>query len=282
MAFIKKTKKGFLEVDDSEWGEKKLLDYFKTMIEKEGFDDFKVSCGVNPSPDFGYLELADRFWRTSLSIYFTGVSGCFWERGAGYSEPWLFNARHSIELYLKGFFLYAVWFQEVQENVVSSGHRIYLQDIRKYFEEPHNLLELYGNYQKKIKDVIQNWNTAELSSPPETNKMLLSAEGEDFLKELDEADKSSFRFRYPSVRSNKKDHLQELNWRYDDAQLFPKTGLPKNAGYFFDHMTVINSLHKLRKEMKEIDTYLGGCWDYIGEYQDIILHEMQEFYGENS
>jgi len=114
-------------------------------------------------------------------------------------------------------------------------------------------------------------------------KILLGQEGEEILKEIDEADRTSFRFRYPSLKRNQTDHLQEINWQYDDSQLLSKTGLPKNSGFFFDHITVINSFHKLIMEIKAIASYLGACWDHIGEIQDIALdlrREFQEFYSE--
>jgi hypothetical protein len=88
MTFIKKTDKGYLianEIPD----EKNLIKGFLALIEKERLDSLPVSCGVNPAPDFGYLELADRYWRASLSIYFFGISNGFWERGAG-----MFRVRH--------------------------------------------------------------------------------------------------------------------------------------------------------------------------------------------
>jgi hypothetical protein len=109
---------------------------------------------------------------------------------------------------------------------------------------------------------------------------MLSSEGEELLKEIDEADKTSFRFRYPSLKKNQGEHLQELNWQHDESQLLLHTGLPKEAGYFFDHLAVINSLHKLRQEMREIESYLGACWEHIGQAQDIASDLIREFYKE--
>lgn len=282
MAFITITDNG-LDINDSDWREQTLIEGFQTLIKTRGFNDERLSCGVSPSPDFGYFQLADRFWRGSLAIYFSGVTRCFWERGAGYPEPWLFNARHSVELYLKGFLLYSVWFQELHSDILATGNRIHFSDLKEYIKKPHYLCELYNNYQNRLKDITNQWNTKELSECPDMNEMTLSTAAENILKEIDEADKTSFRFRYPSIKRNQKDHLQELNWQYDDSQLLPKTGLPKDAGFFFDHLTVINSLHKLLQEIKAIESYLGGCWGYIGEIQDIALdlkREFQEFYSE--
>ena len=281
MTFIEKNETGF-KVVTSAWDEERIIEGFEALFEKRGFgfDTRNVSCGVNASPDFGYFELGDRFWRASLCIYFSGASGCFWERGAGYPEPWLFNTRHSIELYLKGFLLFAAWFRELQDDFLSSGHRRRLDSLRGYFDKPHNLYDLYKDYQHRLEDVIARWNTKELSDRPELDKMLLSTDGEDILKEIDEADRTSFRFRYPSLKAADKEHLQELGWRYDSSQLLPKTGLPTEAGLFFDHVKVMNSIHKLKQEMKAIESYLDGCWDYLGEFQDIQLDLMREFYSE--
>jgi len=245
-----------------------------------GFDTRNVSCGVNATPDFGYFELGDRFWRASLCIYFSGASGCFWESGAGYPEPWLFNTRHSIELYLKGFLLFAAWFRDLQDDFLSSGHRRHFYNLKSYINKPHNLYELYKDYKQRLEDVIAGWNIEEVPDHPKLDKMLLTTEGEEILKEFDEADRTSFRFRYPSLKIADRDRLQELGWRYDNSQLLPKTGLPTEAGFFFDHVKVINSFHKLRQEMKTIESYLNGCWDYIGEFQDIKLDLMREFYSE--
>ena len=282
MTFIEKKETGF-KVGTSAGDEDRIIEGFEALFKKEGFgfDALNVSCGVNASPDFGYFELGDRFWRASLCIYFSGASGCFLERGSGYPEPWLFNTRHSIELYLKGFLLFAAWFRELQDNFLSSGHRRHCCNLKSYINKPHNLYELYKDYQHRIVDVIARWNIIEeVPYHPELDKMLLSTEGEEILKEIDEADRTSFRFRYPSFKTADSDRLQELGWRYDNTQLLPKTGLPTEAGVFFDHVKVINSIHKLMQEVKVIESYLNGCWDYIGEFQDIKLDLMREFYSE--
>lgn len=279
MPFIQKDEAG-LKLDTSAWEEERIIDGFEALFKKNGFDTQEVSCGVTPSPDFGYFALGNRFWRASLCIYFSGASRCFYESGAGYPEPWLFNTRHSIELYLKGFLLFVAWFNELQEDFLLSGNRIHYDNLKSYFKKPHNLYELYKDYQHRLEDVIARWSIKRGSYHPKLDKMLLSTEGEEILKEIDEADRTSFRFRYPSLKTSDKDHLQELNWTYDDSQLLPKTGLPKEAGFYFDHVKVINSIHKLIQEMKAIESYLGGCWDCIGEIQDVKLDLMSEFYGE--
>lgn len=98
------------------------------------------------------------------------------------------------------------------------------------------------------------------------------------LAEIDEADTTSFTFRYPSLKKDNVDHLQELDFKYDESELLPKTGLPKKSGYYFDHLKVINNLHKLMKEMKSIGQYLRAGSDYIGEIQDFEIDCMNELY----
>ena len=282
MDFIKITEEGIF-IDDSSWSEQNILENFQSLIEKVGFDDKRVACGVSPSPDFGYFQLADRFWRSSLVIYFGGVTGCYWERGAGYAEPWLFNARHSIELYLKGFLLYYIWFQELHRDLLSPGDRVSFSNLRTHFKKPHCLSTIYNDYQSRLQNVLSKWNIREIGDCPKIEKMLLTQAGEEILKELDEVDKNSFRFRYPSISKDRQDHLQKLGWQYDDSELLSKTGLPKNSGIFFDHITVVNNLHKLVSEIKSVESYLDACWDYIGEIQDIALdleREFQEYYSE--
>jgi hypothetical protein len=276
MPFIEKEDKEVM-IEDSDWEEKSLVDGFMALLGKRSLYDSEVSCGVNPSPDFGYCELGDRFWRGSLCIYFFGASNHFWERGAGYPEPWLFNARHSIELYLKGFSLFAFWFKELQENSLSSGLRKQIENLGALIKNFHGLYYLYADYRNSIQNIIGKWSVKGVSETPKLKNLLLSQEGEDLLKEIDEADKTGFRFRYPSLRKDQKDSLQKLSWRYEELQVLPKTGLPQEAGFCFDPRKVINSLHKLMHEMKEIRSYLGGCWDYIGEMQDIVLDLAREY-----
>lgn len=60
MTFIYQTKTEFI-IDDANYGEKGIIEAFGLLLEEKGFDHGRVSCGVRPSPDFGYFELADRF-----------------------------------------------------------------------------------------------------------------------------------------------------------------------------------------------------------------------------
>ncbi|KHE92623.1 MAG: hypothetical protein SCABRO_01620 [Candidatus Scalindua brodae] len=169
MAFIE-INNDKVSIDDSDWEEKHLIDAFMTLIKNNGFDEENVSCGVTPCPDFGYFTLASRFWRASLSIYFSGTTQCFWESGAGYPEPWLFNARHSIELHLKGFVLYVFWFEELQANLLSTSMKLKFQKLKKQFAEPHSIYKRYNDYQKRIENLLKSWNTEKLSDPPKLDK----------------------------------------------------------------------------------------------------------------
>lgn len=271
MPFIEIKKDGTIFVDDSDVSEKYIIDSFMSLAESRGFDHLRISSGVEPSPDFGYFALADRFWRASLCIYFSGITNCFWERGIGYSEPWLFNARHAIELYIKGFLLNTVWFEDIQNNPLSPVRQSY-HNFKEIFKDtkPHQLFDLYNKeYRARIEKVINNWNTTAIPETLELSSLLLSQESQEILKELDEADNSSFRFRYPSLKQDKIDYVQKSGWNHDDEKLLPKTGLPKESSYFFDHIKVINSLHKLITEMKSIhDNFI-----YYNDFRDEQLSD---------
>jgi hypothetical protein len=273
MAFIEKKIDG-LEIDDSEIGIKNIVEAFGTLIEKKGFDFGVVSCGLSPSPDFGYFELADRFWRASLCIYSFGSTSCFWERGAGYVEPWLFNTRHAVELYIKGLLLNTIWLEELQINPRLSVKKEEFTNLRReLLRKPHNLLDLYNSHEDQIANVISNWNIGNIPEIPEIKYLVLKVNVKEMLSELDEADRTSFRFRFPSLKQDDLDSLQKINWHHDKSMLFPKTGLPKKAGYFFDHVVVINHLYELINELKAIANYFKG----INLYQDVMNDYWDEY-----
>ncbi len=271
MSFVRIDDRGFfLDSGDQpklERDEGGLINALRILIEKGHIYKWDVTCGVTAGPDFGYFDLASRFWRASLGIYFLGLTNCFWERGAGFSEPWLFNARHSLELFLKGFLLYASWFKEVHEDILAPDDRLRIDHLKEKFistRDVHSIAGLYENYKREIETIITNWDT-KLCPAPTPTKILLSKEREELLIEIHDADENSFRFRYPSLKkASKEDHLQKLDWRYPgDKELFPNTGLPRISGYLFDHVKVINSLHDLIQEIYGIQSYLESCWECI-------------------
>lgn len=196
------------------------------------FGNLDASLGVSPSPDFGYFDLANRYWRASLCIYFWGISGYFWESGTGYPEPWLFNIRHAIELFLKGLLLYSFWFKELQKKPFEPLIKERLKDLKSYFGSHHNLWDFYSKYEDSLKkEIVPNWNL-DLGKTPELEKLLLSEKGKKILKEISDADKNSFRFRYPSLKKDRYDESQKLDWKWDGSELFPETGLPSTSGFF--------------------------------------------------
>jgi hypothetical protein len=267
MAFIKFSKDEII-IDESDINSKPIVEGFITLIEKRGFDHGSLACGMMPSPDFGYFELADRFWRASLCIYSFGATNCFWERGVGYAEPWLFTARHAVELYLKGFLLTTIWLKELQNTSHLSSEKKEICDLRKEISKPHNLLNIYNDYISRITSVINNWNTNEIPEIPDISLLVLKPVEIDMLKELDETDETSFRFRYPSLNNKKNniDSLQQIDWKHDKSMLMSKTGLPKKAGYFFNHIEVMNNLHELIIGINNIVEYSQG----IFTYQDVM------------
>jgi hypothetical protein len=250
---------------------------FGILIEKNGFDDGPVACGVTPSPDFGYFELADRFWRASVCIYSFGSTYGFWERGAGFAEPWLFNARHAVELYLKGFLLNAIWFEQLQDDPYLSSEKAEFANLRKALGKPHNLVDLYNDYATRIMKVVQDWHAENFPEVPDIDSLLLKSVEIEMLKELDETDRTSFRFRYPSLKDGDFDSLQRLNWFHEPSKLFPATGLPKEAGYFFNHVNVINHLNQLINELKNVADYFNGYADYQGVLNDYWNDYLSQF-----
>jgi len=269
MALFIKTHDG-LKVNDSCFEEQRIVEKFFVIAERNGFDNRVITYGVFPSPDFGYFDLADRFWRASLCIYLSGGIGCFWESGIGFTEPWLFNARHSFELILKGFLLFSVWLEKVKNETLSSGDITEIETLKEYFKSPHSLLEIYNNYQSRVKKVIENWKSKILDNPPELDRLTLKTDCEYILNELNELDTKSFTFRYPSLKKGSIDVIQKADWKHDASKLYPNTGLPKESGYFFDHIKSINSLHDLNTDLTNIRNYFNSISDYIGEMQDYI------------
>jgi hypothetical protein len=279
MSFIEIKDSG-IYIDDSNIYEKHIIDSFKSLAEKEGFDKLPISSGVEPSPDFGYFALADRFWRASLCIYFSGATNCFWERGTGYSEPWLFNARHAVELYIKGYLLNTAWLNKLQQNPLSSIFQTNLK-LKEVFNslKPHHLFNLYTEYQYRIENVVCNWNTKIIPETIEISNLILNQNAQEMLKELDEVDVTSFRFRYPSLEQEGLDYVQKAGWNHNREKLLSKTGLPIESSYFFDHIKVINSLHELINEMRsiqEVFAYFNNfkdeqLSDYISQLNDEIF-----------
>ncbi len=266
MDFIEISSDGMITIDDSDHEILPILEAFGTLIEKNGFDHLSIACGVSPSPDFGYFELADRFWRASLCIYALGATKCFWESGAGYSEPWLFNARHAVELYLKGFLLNTIWLEELQSSAHLTSHKVEFSNLKKEFGKPHKLIEIYNLYTTRLSQVLGNWNLDSMPEVPDMNSLVFGTDEKEMLEELDESDETSFRFRYSSLKQGDTEAIQQIDWHHDSSKIYPKTGLPSEAGYFFDHILVINNLYKMIGELKKIKGYFEG----ITMYQDVI------------
>lgn len=255
-----------LQLDNSKLGlnEGTLVEKLWTLFKEHGYDLDSATTGVHPGPDFGYFELSDRYWRGSLCIYFAGFCRAFIEAGGGFLEPWLFNARHAVELSLKGCILYATWYKELLRDSLTKGYKAQLERI----ENAHNLLEIYKKYDKEMDSVMQCWDYDEVGDFPELESLLLSERGYWILKELSEADDMGFRFHYPSLKHTPKDHrLQQMFWQWDESSLFPETGLPKSAGVAFTHVKVVNALHDLIRELSDIQEQHESFYSYLDELQ---------------
>lgn len=204
-----------LKIDTSNLGlyERHLVENLWLLLEKHGHDLDSASTGVSPCPDFGYFELAGRYWRASLCIYFAGLSKAFIEAGAGFLEPWLFNSRHAIELHTKGLLLYASWYQELNEDPLKTGHKKQIEKI----DPAHDPIKIYEEYKDKLKEVLSTWNSDKICEVPELEKLILTKRGEDILFEISEADPKSFRFRYPSLlhrrsKNESSQRIQQMSW----------------------------------------------------------------------
>lgn len=259
--------------EELEHDEEELIASFIALAKKNRFNALETSCGVPVSPDFGYLHMADRFWRASMGIYMLGVTDHFEGRGIGYSEPWLFNARHAFELYIKGFVLYARWLIDVQSDFSDGGYRSEIKSLYAFFKREinHTIDKLYYEYRDLIADLSQKWNYEKFKEAPAFDKMLISQSALNIIDEIGQIDRSSFRFRYPSIEvlPEKIQKLQGWDWKSDPSKVLPESGLPQESGYSFDHIKVINSLHMLRRECVRVGKYLDANWDYIGNEQEL-------------
>ena len=269
MALFTKTAGG-ITFNESCIEDKYIIEKFLIIAKNHGFDNRVITYGVSPSPDFGYFDLASRYWRTSLCIYMSGGVSCFLECGIGFTEPWLFNARHSFELTLKGLLLYSVWLEGVNNNLELSANISSIKNIRSHFPNMHSLSQIYTDYENKIKSVIENWNMEISESHPSLNQLLLNKNDKIILDELNRSDPTSFTFRYPSLKKESEHMIQRLDWKHDETQLFPKTGLPKESGYFFDHIKTVNSLHDFNMRLTDIKNSISGTGDYIEEMQSYM------------
>lgn len=276
MTLITKIKNG-LEFNDSCIHEKQIIEKYISAIREHGFDTLLITWGVDPSPDFGYFDLASRYWRASLCIYMSGGVHCFWERGVGFTEPWLFNARHSFELTLKGLKLFSEWLKAVNENIRTTGYVSSIVALKKIFSKLHSLSSLYADFKDSIQQAIQGWNSEIFQQAPSLKELVLSPHSEKILTELNEIDPNSFSFRYPSLKNGQTDEIQRLNCKPQPVELLPKTGLPKESGYFFDHIKTVNSVHDLNSELSKIVNLCNSIWDFVGDMQDYIQEGMSEF-----
>jgi len=275
--FIDKTEDGY-SIDDSSWSEHCLINVFSQNALHGLFQETsrKIVYGVPPGEDFGYFTLGDRFWRAALVIYFVGVSDGFWERGVGYAELWLFNARHAIELYIKGQLFVARWFQDLQSNPLRDGCVAKSQGLAKDIRNKHDIWSLYSRYKEDIHRSIDNWDCEALGDLPDINKLLLSLHSEQCLNELGNCDEDGFTFRYPNIKKQDGQALRMLDWSHDESELFSETGLPRKHGVFFDHIKVMNELHSIMTEFKAIECYMSACSDYIGARQDWAKEQLND------
>lgn len=264
--FIKKERT--ISVDESKLGpyEKVLLKKLWAIVEKHGLDFDSVSTGLIAGPDFGYFDLARRYWLSSLCIYISGFCKAFGPGGEGFIEPWLFNVRHAIELYLKGFIMYTEWYHDVCQGQTSS----WLDLSREQVPSGHTLISLYDKYVSKHGSIYQKSREEHLTlSLPGADELILSEKGVAILTEISAVDEKSFRFRYPSIKNedNRQHELQERGWQWNEDMLLPLTGLPRAAGIPFTHLNTINAIHDLMGELFKIANIHDSVLTYYDEIE---------------
>lgn len=253
-----------------------ILEKLWPLVDKNGLDLDVISSGVSRGADFGNFELADRFWRASLCIFMAGITHCFWERGAGFTEPWLFNARHSAELYIKGFIHCTQWLQRLSEDSKASSFSN--RDRPVY---GHKLYPLYRSYVQQIDSLFSQTSRRGWLAEVKAEELLIEPEYESLLEELDSSDPSGFRYRYPSLaakdvgslhppqKESPEHSLQEIGWEWNSGKLLPKTGLPVVAGCFFDPTRAINSVHDLVHRLRSLATLFSGLEEYVYHNQEL-------------
>ncbi len=251
---------------------------FSTLSDSFDEDTFRnpiIVYGLQSSPDFGYFELGRRYWASSVCIYLVGAADGFHGNGFGYTEPWLFLARHSMELCLKSMNLYLIWLNALQLDRYQNL-AVDINDLLKQFNgNRHDLLTLYNNYKTKNQEISQ------LSPVPDfvfegIGAMVLSADNEEILIGLSEIDKNSFRFRYPTLKvSEKIEIFQEIGWRHNQ-DIDTKTQLAKSSGAFFNHLDVFEKLTILYQGLYDICNGFENSGILVEMEQQEELHQLYQ------
>ena len=133
----------------------------------------------------------------------------------------------------------------------------------------HYISDLYAKYEEMIRTIMESWDSDRLGRFPEIGELILSERGKDILVEFAETDPLSFRFRYPTTKNEfcNQHRLQKISWQWDESELFPVTGLPRRAGFIFDHLKVLNTLHDLVREFLDIQKWLDASYAFFSEGQ---------------
>lgn len=245
----------------------------RDLFVEDTFRNPVIVYGLTKSPDFGYFELGKRYWASSVCIYLVGAVDGFRGDGVGYTEPWLFLARHSMELCLKSMNLYLIWLNALQLDRYQNL-AVDINELLKQFNgNRHDLLTLYNIYKTKNQEISQ------LSPVPDfvfqgIGAMVLSADNEEILTGLSEIDKSSFRFRYPTVKDPTGMELfQEIGWRHNQ-DIDIKTKLAKSSGVFFNHLDVFEKLTILYQGLYDICNGFENSGILVKLEQQEELHQL--------
>ena len=240
---------------------------------EDSFHNPMIVYGLSRNPDFGYFELGKRYWASSVCIYSIGAADGFSGNGIGYTEPWLFLARHTMELCLKSMNLYLIWLDALQLNRYQNVAVDISELLKQFYGGCHNLLYLYTKYKEK------SWELSQLRPVPNfvgsgLSNMVLSTENEQILNGVHEIDPNSFRFRYPTERaSSGVDKFQEVGWRHDQ-DIDANTNIAKTSGTFFNHLDVFEKLTNLYKGLYEVCNGFENSGILVKMEQQQELHQL--------
>ena len=240
---------------------------------EDSFHNPLIVYGLSRNPDFGYFELGRRYWASSVCIYLVGAADGFSGNGIGYTEPWLFLVRHSVELCLKSMNLYLIWLDALQMD----RYRDFAVDIKAVLNQfnggRHDLLSLYDKYKDKNRELSQLLPAPDFVGSG-LSEMVLSAENEQIFNGLHETDPNSFRFRYPTEKaSTGVEKFQEVGWRHDQ-DIDVNTNIARTSGTFFNHLDVFEKLTNLYQGLYEICNGFENCGVLVKMEQQQELYQL--------
>jgi hypothetical protein len=268
---ISKIRKMYEEQLDGD--SKRIFYTMSDLFAEDTFFNPIIVYGLTRNPDFGYFELGKRYWASSVCIYIVGAADGFSGDGVGYTEPWLFLARHAMELLLKSMNLYLIWLDALRQDRYQN-FAVDISELLKQFNgRRHDLKDLYGMYTEKNREICQLYPVPDFVESG-LNEMLLSTETEQILNGFHEIDSSSFRFRYPTEKiSTGIEKFQEIGWSHaQDIETYTKIAM--KSGTYFNHLDAFEKLSNLYQGLHDICNGFENSGILIQMEQQQELHQL--------